>query len=100
MRQFRRVYDLEVNVSDSPVTDINHAINQINNTLLALSHIAAQSNPSLTQAYLGAAVLASREQGSGDNFVYEIFQKALPGKELPIQLSPEELAKKTKETNS
>ncbi|VVP33252.1 hypothetical protein PS880_04451 [Pseudomonas fluorescens] len=100
LRQFRRVYDLEVKVSDSPVTDINHAINQINNTLLALSHIAAQSNPSLAQAYLGAAVLASREQGSGDNFVFEIFQKALPGKSLPTPLSPEDLAKKQKEINS
>jgi hypothetical protein len=84
-------------VSASPVTDINHAVNQINNTLLALAHIAAKSNPGLAEAYLGAAVLASREQGSGDNFVLEIFQKAFPGKTLPIALSPEEFAAKQAE---
>lgn len=100
MRHFRRVYDLEVNLSDSPVTDINHAINQINNTLLALAHVAAKSSPGLAEAYLGAAVLASREQGSGDNFVLEIFQKAFPGKSLPIALSAEEFAKKTMQTKS
>lgn len=74
-------------MSDSPVTDINDAITQINNTLLALSRIAAQISPELTEACLGAAVHASRAQGAGDNFVLEIFQKALPGKELPIVVS-------------
>ncbi len=83
-------------MSDSPVTDINHAISQINNTLLALSNIAAQLSPELTEVYLGAAVHASRAQGVGDNFVLEIFQKALPGKELPIVVSPQKIAEMQK----
>ncbi|MBS6036504.1 MULTISPECIES: hypothetical protein [Pseudomonas] len=74
-------------MSDSPITDINDAISQINNTLLALSRIAAHISPEATKTYLGAAVLASREQGVGDNFVLEIFQKALPGVQVPDVIS-------------
>ncbi len=100
MRQFRRVYDLEVNVSNPEMNPLDAALNQINNTLLALSHFAAQLDSKMLEAYLGAAVIASREQGSGDNIVYEIYQKALPGRPLPTTLSSQEFAKKVKESKS
>lgn len=87
-------------MSEQKVIGITEAVNQINNTLLALTRIAAHSNPDVAKAYLGAAVYASRQQGSGDNFVLEIYQKTFPGQELPTVLSDEDFAKKVSELKS
>jgi len=87
LRQYRRFYDLEVNVSEEKVIDPSAAINQINNTLLALARLAAIANPEEAKRYLGAAVLASRENGAGDEFVHQIYRKVFPGQDLPATYS-------------
>jgi hypothetical protein len=84
-------------MSTNEVHPLDAALNQINNTLLALSRVLAKVDPIQLEAHLGAAVYASRQQGSGDNIVLEIFQKSLPGIPLPTVLSEEEFAKKQRE---
>ncbi|EMG5017681.1 hypothetical protein ACV344_00045 [Pseudomonas aeruginosa] len=70
-------------MSEPVITDINDAVSQINNTLLALARIAAETNPKVAQKHLAIAVLACRQQGVGDNFVLEIFQKVFPDGVIP-----------------
>lgn len=74
-------------MSEQKVIDPSAAINQINNTLLALARLAAANNPVEAKKYLGAAVLASRENGAGDEFVFEIYRKVFPGQDLPVTYS-------------
>lgn len=74
-------------MSEQKVIDPSAAINQINNTLLALARLAAANNPVEAKKYLGAAVLASRENGAGDEFVFEIYRKVFPGQDLPATYS-------------
>ncbi|WP_024645846.1 hypothetical protein [Pseudomonas syringae] len=74
-------------MSEEKIIDPSAAINQINNTLLALAKLAALANPEEAKKHLGVAVLASRNIGSGDEFVYEIYQKVFPGQDLPTTYS-------------
>ncbi|MDP9523385.1 hypothetical protein [Pseudomonas putida] len=84
-------------MSTNEIHPLDATLNQMNNTLLALSRVLAKVDPIELQAQLGAAVYASRQQGSGDHIVLEVFQKALPGIPLPTVLSEEEFAKKQRE---
>lgn len=74
-------------MSEQKVIDPTAAINQINNALLALARLAAITNPEEAKKYLGAAVLASRENGSSDEFVHQIYRKVFPGQDLPVTYS-------------
>lgn len=76
---------------------INDALNQLTTLVLALAHTQAVVAPDHTLARLGAAVIACRQNGYGDTLAIQIFNKVLPGRELPIVLSEEEFAKKVKE---
>ncbi|MBV1812529.1 hypothetical protein KTT58_07245 [Pseudomonas viridiflava] len=75
-------------------TSLADALNQLTTIVLALAHTQAAENPDLTLARLGAAVIAGRNQGYGDTYSLQIFEKVFPGKPLPIALSDEEYAKK------
>lgn len=76
-----------------------HAIAQLTHLVLALAQAQAASSPEHTLARIGAAVLACRQQGVGDYYPLQIFQKVFPGKNLPVVLSDEELAAKQAEAS-
>ena len=99
MRQCRRIYDLEVEMSQQEIS-VEHAIAQLTNLVLALAHTEAASNPDHALARIGAAVLACRQQGVGDYYPMQIFQTVFPGKNLPVVLSSEEFAAKQAQTKS
>ena len=98
MRHFRRTYDLEVKMSQQEIS-VEHAIAQLTNLILALAHTEAASNPDHALARIGAAVIASRQQGVGDFYPLQIFQTVFPGKNLPVVLSEEAFAAKQAEVN-
>jgi hypothetical protein len=97
LRQSRRVYDLEVNVSKSYNVSSESAIYQLANAVTALAQVTAQSHPELTRGYLAIAMEGSRKAGQGDELVKEIYQIVFPGSPAPIALSPEEFAAKQAE---
>ncbi|WP_027907697.1 hypothetical protein [Pseudomonas taiwanensis] len=75
---------------------VEDVINQLTTVVLALAHSQAAIAPEHTLARLGAAVLACQQQGYGDQYALQIFEKAFPGQSLPIVVSSEELAKMQK----
>jgi hypothetical protein len=78
-------------------TSVDDAINQLATVVLALAQTQAAVQPDHALAFLGAAVIASRNQGFGDGYALQIFQQVFPGQPLPVVLSEEELAKKQRE---
>ncbi|OQR30251.1 hypothetical protein BWR59_16970 [Pseudomonas sp. Bc-h] len=78
-------------------TSVDDAINQLATVVLALAQTQAAQQPDHTLARLGAAVIASRNQGYGDGYALQIFEQVFPGRPLPVVLSEEELAKKQRE---
>lgn len=75
-----------------PTVNADDAFAQLTNVILALAHSQAATNPEHTLARLGAAVIASREQGCGDYFPSQIFKTVFPGKPLPTVLSDADFA--------
>lgn len=64
----------------------NH-LAQIANIVLALSKEAAKQNPEGVKMGLVEALNGSREGGSGDSVVLEIFEKVFPGAQVPDVIS-------------
>ncbi|WP_124426922.1 hypothetical protein [Pseudomonas orientalis] len=87
-------------MSQQPITQIDDAVMQLTNGLLALTHVLAQVSPDLTKGYLGIAMHGSVEAGYGDSILKAIWEKALPGAPLPVALSPEDFAKRFGGSNS
>ncbi|WKV86024.1 hypothetical protein LJJ44_09140 [Pseudomonas sp. B24_DOA] len=81
-------------MSEQPVTQIDDAIMQLTNAVLALTHVLAQQSPDLTKGYLGVAMHGSAQGGYGDALIKAIWEKAFPGAALPVALSEEEYAQK------
>lgn len=81
-------------MSQQPVTQIDDAVMQLTNGLLALTHVLAQVNPDLTKGFLGMAMHGSLQAGHGDSILRAIWEKAFPGAPLPVALSPEDFAKR------
>lgn len=75
-----------------PTCTAEQAIYQLATCIKALAEVCAQHSEGDTMAYLGAAVLASRQSGMGDNFAGEIYEKVFPGKPLPTVVSSEQFA--------
>ncbi|HCF3155539.1 TPA: hypothetical protein ACRNCK_001694 [Pseudomonas aeruginosa] len=71
-------------MNEQAVADLDQALSQMNNAILAIAKVVAQLDAASLQQCLGAAVYASRNQGVGDTIILEIFQKALPGFQLPV----------------
>jgi hypothetical protein len=63
------------------------AIAQLSNLLLGVSRTLAHTHPEATQAFIGAAIYASRNDGSGDEILMEVWEKCFPGKPLPTVVS-------------
>jgi hypothetical protein len=94
LRQYRRVYDLEVNVSENYDVGTVEAVYQLTNAVLALANVLAKAEPELTKGYLAIAIEGSRLGGHGDALVKEIFQKAFPGQPIPPARPPSDFTPK------
>ncbi|AHG43614.1 hypothetical protein N018_13355 [Pseudomonas syringae CC1557] len=81
-----------------PEISTEHAIAQLTSLVLALAHTQAASSPDHAAARIGAAIYACREQGVGDYYPLQVFNKVFPGKNLPIVLTDEEFAAKQAES--
>jgi len=84
--------------AQAPQTSYEDAIIQLSNAVLALTHVLGQVSPDLTKGYMGMALHSSAQSGNGDLILESIWEKAFPGAPLPVALSPEEFAKKHRET--
>ena len=67
------------------------AVPQLANLVLALARALAYTQPESAQAFLGAAVYASRRDGSGDEIAMQVWETCFPGQPLPTIVSSEEL---------
>jgi len=63
------------------------AIAQLSNLVLGLSRILAHTHPTETKVFIGAAIYASRNDGSGDEIGMELWNKCFPGQPLPTPTS-------------
>lgn len=75
------------------------AIAQLSNLVLGLSRALAHTHPNETQAFIGAAILASRADGSGDEIPLEVWNKCFPGTPLPTPVSNDILETMAKKPN-
>ncbi|PTC22113.1 hypothetical protein C9383_24720 [Pseudomonas palleroniana] len=87
-------------MTQQSVTQIDDAVMQLTNGLLALTHVLAQVNPDLTKGFLGMAMHGSVQAGNGDSILKAIWEKAFPGALLPVALSPKEFTKRFGGSNS
>ena len=83
-----------------PEIGTSDAIAQLTSLVLALAHTQAESNPDLALAHIGGAVIVCRNQGVGDYYPLQVFQKVFPGRNLPVVLSDAEFAAKQAQVKS
>lgn len=70
-----------------PAMTAEKAIAQLSNLILGISRTLAHTHPNETQAFIGAAIYASRNDGSGDEIGMELWNKCFPGAPLPTIVS-------------
>ncbi|MFC0710736.1 hypothetical protein [Azorhizophilus paspali] len=63
------------------------AFQQLANLVLALSKALAHTQPDAAKAFIGAAIYASRQDGSGDEIAIQVWGKCFPGQPLPTVVS-------------